>query len=108
MASLCIGEEEDKCHLDVPFLITTDQISNPILGLNAIKHIAQTTDEKLLIKIFQTSFDQIDVNRIQAFVNLPQTPDSVEATVNVKGKNRVVPAGCIVEVPCEANIGNLS
>ena len=48
------------------------------------------------------------MNRIQAFVNVLQTPDSVEVTVKVKGKNTVVPAGCIVEVPCNANIGNLS
>ena len=48
------------------------------------------------------------MNRIQAFVNLLQTPDSVEATVNVKGKNTVVPASCVVEAPYKANIGNLS
>ena len=101
-------EGEYNCHLDVPFLITTDQINNPILWFNAIKHIAQTTDDKLLIKLFQTSFDQIDVKRIQAFVNLLQTSGSLEATVKVKGKNTVVPAGCIVEVPCKGNIGNLS
>ena len=106
MVILCISEREDKCHLDVPVLITTDQISNPILGFNAIKYIGQTTDDKLLIKLFQTSFDQTDVNRIQAFVNLLQKPDSIEATVKVKGQNTVVPAGCIVEVPSKANIGN--
>ena len=71
-------------------------------------HIAQTTNDNLLIKLFQTSFDQTDVNRIQAFFNLLQTADSVEATAEVKGKNTVVPAGCIAEVPCKANIGNLS
>ena len=70
----------DKCHLDVPFLITTDLINNPILGF------------KLLMKLFQTSFDQTDVNRIQAFVNPLQMPDKA------KGKNTVVPEGCIVEV----------
>ena len=31
VVNVCIVEREDKCHLDVPFLITTDQISNPIL-----------------------------------------------------------------------------
>ena len=108
MGSLCIREGEDKCHLDVPFLITKDQIRNPILGFNAVKHIPQTTDDKLLIKLFQTSFDQTDMNRIGVFVTLLQTPDSVEATVKVKLKNTVVPAGCIVEVLCKANIGNLS
>ena len=107
VVNLCIGEGEDKCHLDVPFLITTDQISNPIPGFNGIKHIAQTTDDKLLLKLFQTSFDKTDVNGIQAFVSLLQTPDSVRATVKVKVKNTVVPAGCIVDVPCKANIGNL-
>ena len=48
------------------------------------------------------------MNRIQAFVNLLQTPDSVEATVIVKVKNLVVPADCTVEVPWKANIGKLS
>ena len=48
------------------------------------------------------------MNRIQVFLNLLQTLDSVEATVKVKGRNTVVPAGYIVEVPCKANIGNLS
>ena len=107
VVNICIGEGEDKYDLDVPFLIATDQISNPILGLDAIKHIIQTTDDKILMKLFQISFEQTDVNRIRAFVNLLQTPDSVEATIKVKGKNTVVPAGCIVEVPCKANIGNL-
>ena len=107
VVNLCNGEEEDKCHLNIPFLITIDQISNPILGFNGIKHIAQTTDDKLLLKLFQTSFDKTDVNGIQAFVSLLQTPDSVRATVKVKVKNTVVPAGCIVDVPCKANIGNL-
>ena len=31
---------ETKCD----YLITADQISNPILGFNAIKHIAQTAE----------------------------------------------------------------
>ena len=52
VVTLCIEAGEDKCHLDVPFMITADQISNFILGFNAIKHIAQTTDDKLLIKLF--------------------------------------------------------
>ena len=89
-----------------PWLQQINQISNPILGFNAIKYIGQTTDDKLLIKLFQTSFDQTDVNRIPAFVNLLQKPDSIEATVKVKGQNTVVPAGCIVEVPSKANILN--
>ena len=97
--NLCIGEREDKCHPYVPFFVTTDQINNSIL--------AQTTDDKLLMKLFQTSFDQT-VNRIQAFVSLLQTKNSIEATVEVKGKNTVFPAGCIVDVTCKANIGNLS
>ena len=85
-------------------MIPTDQISNPILGLNAIKHIAQTTDDKPLIKLFQTSFDHTDMSRIQAFVNLQQTPDPAEPTVKVKEKSTIVPAGCIVEVPCTDSI----
>ena len=41
VVNLCIGEGEDKFHLGVPFLITTDKLCNPILGFNAITHIAQ-------------------------------------------------------------------
>ena len=80
---------------------------NPILGFNVIKRTVETTNDKLLIKLFQTSFDRTNVNKIQASVNLLQTPDSLEATVKVKGKNTVVLAGCIFEGPCKANIGNL-
>ena len=58
----------------------------------------------MLIKLFQTSFDQTDMNRTQAFVNLLRTPDSVEVTVKVKGKTAVVPTGCIAEVLCKAKI----
>ena len=56
------------------------------------------------MKLFQTSYDKTDVNRIQAFVNLLQTTDSAEATVKVKRKNTVVPADCIVEVPSKASL----
>ena len=68
--NLCFGEVENNFHQDASFLITTDQINNPILGFNAIKYVGQTTDDKLLMKLFQTSFKETDVNRVQAFVNL--------------------------------------
>ena len=48
------------------------------------------------------------MNRKQAFFNLLQTPDLVEAIVKVTGKNTVAPAGFVVKVPCKSNIGNLS
>ena len=44
------------------------------------------------------------MSRIQAFVNLQQTPDPAEPTVKVKEKSTIVPAGCIVEVPCTDSI----
>ena len=47
------------------YLITTDQVNNPILEFNAIKHIAQTTDSKLLLKLFKIRFDQIDASCYQ-------------------------------------------
>ena len=62
------------------------------------------------MNLFQTSFDsfdQTDMNTRQAFVNLLQTADSVEATIKVKGKNTVVSVYCIVEASCKTNIGNL-
>ena len=90
------------CHLDVRFMIKTDQISNPILGFNAIKNIPQTTDDKLFTVLFQISFNRNDLYKIEAFLNLLQTADSVEATVRAKGRHTLVPAGCIVHVPCKA------
>ena len=89
VVNLYIGKGKDNCNLDSPFLITTEQISNPIPRFNAIKHVAQTTDDTLLlIKLFQISFDQTDWNRIQAFANPLQTPDSVEATLRLRLKER--------------------
>ena len=52
-----MGKERISVILDAPLMITTDQISNFIFEFNPIKHIAQAADDKLLIKLFQTSFD---------------------------------------------------
>ena len=46
------------------------------------------------------------MNRIQAFVNLLQTPDSVEATVIVKVKNLVVQQIVLLKYPGKLILGN--
>ena len=51
---LNVGDEGVSYHVDVAFLITTDHIHHPILGLNAIRHIAKdSSDVNFLNKLFE-------------------------------------------------------
>ena len=43
---------------------------------------------------------------MQKFVHLIQEPsDDKQALVRVKGKNAIIPAGRIMQVPCKADVG---
>ena len=54
------GSTDHSSSLDVPFLVTTENIPDPILGFNAIKQLMKSTngDNKLLLKIFESSLNK--------------------------------------------------
>ena len=45
---------------------------------------------------------------MQKFVHLIQEPsDDKQALVRVKGKNAIIPAGRIMQVPCKTDVGSV-
>ena len=66
---LNVGDEGVSCHVDVPFLITTNFIHHPIAGFNAIRHIAkESSDFNFLNRLFEKAFSNTDISKIEAFV----------------------------------------
>ena len=102
-----IGEESNCGSVHVPFLVTTEKLQQPILGFNAIKVImdAQKNTEAL-VKMFSMLFRSSNTNNVKQFVYLIQErSDDKQALVRVRGKNVIIPAGRIVQVPCKTDVG---
>ena len=60
---LSVGDEGVSCHVDVPFLITTDYIHHPIVGFNAIRHIAkESSNVNFLNKLSEEAVNNTDIS----------------------------------------------
>ena len=101
-----IGEESNWGSVHVPFLVTTEKLQQPILGFNAIEVImdAQKNTEAL-VKRFSMLFKSSNTDNVKQFVHLIQPSDDKQALVRVRGKNVIIPAGRIVQVPSKADVG---
>ena len=101
-----IGEESNWGSVHVPFLVTTEKLQQPILGFNAIEVImdAQKNTEAL-VKRFSMLFKSSNTDNVKQFVHLIQPSDDKQALVRVRGKNVIIPAGRIVQVPCKTDLG---
>ena len=102
-----IGEENNCGSVHVPFLVTTEKLQQPILGFNAIKVIMDAQkNTDALVRMFSILFKSSNTDNVKKFVHLIQEPsDDKQALVRVKGKNVIIPAGRIVQVPCRADVG---
>ena len=106
---LNVGDEGVHCHVDVPFLITTDHIHHPIVGFNAIRHIAkESSDVNFLNRLFEKAFNNTNISKIEAFVNLIQSQEQQKVVVKIKGKDCITSPGRIVQVACKTNVGCLT
>ena len=54
--------------VDVPFLVATDHLQHLIVGFNVVKVIAESQPEYSLIKMFQSTIDIEDKEKLKAFV----------------------------------------
>ena len=100
------GEESNCGSLHVPFLETTEKLQQLILGSNAIKVImdAQKNTEAL-VKMFSMLFKSSNTDNVKQFAHLIREPsDDKQALVRVRGKNLIIPAERIVQVPCKADL----
>ena len=100
--------KENNCGSEhVPFLVTTEKLQQPILGFNAIKVIMDAQkNTQALVKMFSMLFKSSNTDKVKQCVHLIQEPfNDKQALVKVRGKNVIIPAGGIVQVPCKADVG---
>ena len=106
---LSVGDEGVSYHVDAPFLIITDHIHHPIVGFNAISHIAkESSDVNFLNRLFDKAFNNTDISKIEVFVNLIQSQEQEKVVVKIKGKDCNISPGRIVQVACKKNVGCLT
>ena len=102
-----IGEQSNCGSVHVPFLVTTEKLQQLILGFNAIKVIMDPQkNTEALVKMFSMLFKSSNTDNVKQFAHLIQEPsDDKQALVRVRGKNLIITAGRIVQVPCKADLG---
>lgn len=83
--------------VNVPFLVTTQNLNDTILGSNAIKHLVQNRNNtESIVSLFQTVFDEVGRVKMETFVELIKQSkvQDKETDGKVKGKD-VINVGLI-------------
>lgn len=109
--TLCGAQDEigRDLSVQVPFLVTTEHINNPLLGFNAVKLLSEIALQRnqRLDKIFSSAFENLQCRSVEAFVKQLQVNEDDYLEVKVKGKDVLLPAGKITRVSCKAPVGNI-
>jgi len=101
---------ENEAEIRVPFLVTKEDIEQPIIGFNVIELMVKNTEgevhgDKLLGRMMK-SFHQSRDSDIQALISIIRATNSDElCLVKSTKKSHIVPAGQTVRLPCRANTG---
>ena len=106
--SVALGEHQSLKKLNVPFLVTTERLSQTILGFNAIKMLVQLNDNLELLHemIYQSVGINCRQDNVRAFVDLIQgSKEQENIEVKVKGKDIVIPADKLLKVHFNADVG---
>ena len=61
-----------------------------------------------LNKLFEKGFNNTDISKREAFVNLIQSQEQEKVVVKTKGKGCIISLGRIVQVACKTNVGSLT
>lgn len=107
---VALGEGSCSREIEVPFLVTSDKLSNPILGFNAIKIISLSHhDGNSLKQMFQSAFETTEMTSINSLVNVITCAEEENDVlpVKVKGKDVIIPAGKVVQVHGKTSVGLL-
>ena len=106
---LNVGDEGVSCHVDVPFLFTSDHIHHSVVGFNTIRHISkESSDVNFFNKLFEKTFNNTHISKIDAFVNLIQSQEQEKVVVKLKGKDCIISPGSSVQVASKTNVGCLT
>ncbi|KAL9983137.1 hypothetical protein ACROYT_G005269 [Oculina patagonica] len=100
---------ENEAEITVPFLVTKENIEQPIIGFNVIELMVKNTGandgDKLLGRMTE-SFRLSKGGDMQALISLIRTTNSDDfCVVKSTKKAHVLPAGQTVHLPCRANTG---
>ena len=82
--------DKKMAEVNVPFLVTTQNLNDTILGSNAIKHLVQNRNNtESIVSLFQTVFDEVGRVKMETFVELIKQSkvQDKETEVKVKGKD---------------------
>ena len=100
---------ENETEIRVPFLVTKENIEQPIIGFNVIELMVRNTEgneDDVLLERMSRSFKVSKSGDLQALISLIRTTNSGElCLVKSTKKPHTVPAGETVHLPCRANTG---
>ena len=101
---------ENEAEVRVPFLVTKEEIEQPIIGCNVIELMVKNTEgevdgEKVPGRTMK-SFHQSRDSDIQALISIIRATNSDELCfVKSAKKAHTIPAGQTIRLPCRANTG---
>ena len=61
---------EGQSEILVPFLVTTDKLSNPIVGYNVIENLVVSGKKPEIRTLFRNSLQDMSLGRIEVMINL--------------------------------------
>ena len=100
---------ENETEIRVPFLVTKENIEQPIIGFNVIELMVRNTEgteDDVLLGRMSRSFKMSKSGDMQALISLIRTTNSDElCPVKSTKTPHIVPAGETVHLPCRANTG---
>ena len=94
-------ELEGGAWVDVPFVVTTDKLSQPLIGNNVIAHLAKTQSEDLPSKL-KNSIPSLSLVKAEAVVNLIRA-DSVEVKEAWTTSKTVLPPNTQCMIKCRTD-----
>ena len=105
---------ESVVPLMVPFLVTEEEVTIPLVGYNVIEEVVKVVDdESSIVNMIETSLNDCDLKKAKILVNMIQKKvNSVEneclGSVKIGTKDVVIPKGRSVKLKCISHCGPVS
>ena len=96
----------DSDMIDVPFFVSTEKISRPIIGSNVMEMLVKQDEN--VFKNVGKCFESLTAKEINVVVNLLKTNTNSLSDVKIQKQGVTIPAGKLVTVSCKVKVENLS
>ena len=105
VAVLDFGVDESQALFQVPFLVTSQEMSCPIIGYNTIEHLVTNFKNEINVPESLVSVYNLPSESVESMVNLIEKGGEIsELTSEAKlEKNQIVYPGCCEKVRCKIN-----